>query len=78
MKTPSNRNLSKYVIINQLNYEGVSMLAMNQEELFKNIDAFDKAWIKELNRRKEDLENGNVTTVSGDEVFRKIQQKFKK
>ena len=52
------------------------MLAINQEELFKNIDAFDKAWIKELNRRKEDLENGNVTTVSGEEVFRKIQQKF--
>ena len=101
MKTPSNRNLSKYVIINQLNYEGVSMLAMNQEELFKNIevlpielktklvdmllsslnpitDSVDKAWIKEVNRRKDELETGKVTAVGGEEVFRKIQQRFNK
>jgi len=101
MKTPSNENLSKYVIINQFNYEGISMLAMNQEELFKNIevlpielktklvdmllsslnpinDSIDKAWIKEANRRKDDLETGQVTAVSGEEVFRKIQQRFNK
>jgi len=77
------------------------MLAMNQEELFKNIevlpielktklvdmllsslnpinDSIDKVWIKEANRRKDELETGKVTAVSGEEVFRKIQQRFNK
>ena len=41
-------------------------------------DAVDKSWIKEANRRKDDLETGQVTAVSGEEVFRKIQQRFNK
>jgi len=75
------------------------MLAINQEELFKNIevlplelktklvdrlltslnplnDSVDNAWIKEVNRRKKELETGTVATVSGDEVFKKIQERF--
>jgi hypothetical protein len=77
------------------------MLAINQEELFKNIeilpielktklvdmllislnslnDSVDHAWIKEANRRKKELEIGDVTTISGNEVFRKIQERFER
>jgi hypothetical protein len=77
------------------------MLAINQEELFKNIeilpielktklvdmllislnslnDSVDHAWIKEANRRKKELETGDVTTISGNEVFRKIQERFER
>jgi len=77
------------------------MLAMKQEELFKNIevlpielktkmvdmllsslnpmnDSIDKTWIKEANRRKDEITSGKVTAVSGDEVFKKIQQRFNK
>jgi len=77
------------------------MLAINQEELFKNIevlpielktklvdmlltslnplnDSVDNAWIKEANRRKKELETGAVTSVSGDEVFKKIQERFER
>jgi tetrahydromethanopterin S-methyltransferase subunit G len=41
-------------------------------------DSVDNAWIKEVNKRKDELENGKVTPVNGDEVFRKIQQRFNK
>jgi hypothetical protein len=77
------------------------MLAINQEELFKNIeilpielktklvdmllislnslnDSVDNAWIKEANRRKKELETGDVTAISGNEVFRKIQERFER
>jgi len=77
------------------------MLAINQKELFKNIevlpielktklvdrlltslnplnDSVDNAWIKEANRRKKELETGAVVTVSGDEVFKKIQERFER
>ncbi len=77
------------------------MLAMSQEELFKNIEVLpielktkmvekllnslnpihesvDNAWIKESNRRKDELENGKVTAINGDDVFQKIQQRFNK
>ena len=32
----------------------------------------DKLWLNESILRKNDIENGKVTLVSGDEVFRKI------
>jgi hypothetical protein len=73
------------------------MLAINQEELFKNVEilplelktklvdmllisinplneSVDNAWIKEVNRRKKELDTGDVTAISGNEVFRKIQE----
>ena len=75
------------------------MLAINQEQLFKNIEilpielktkivdmllkslnpvneSIDNLWIKEINRRKEEIESGSVATVDGNEVFKKIQQRF--
>ena len=75
------------------------MLAINQEQLFKNIEilpielktkivdmllkslnpsneSIDNLWIKEVTKRKEEIESGDVVTVDGNEVFRKIQQRF--
>ena len=75
------------------------MLAMNQEQLLKNIEilpielktkivdmllkslnpvneSIDNLWIKEINRRKEEIESGSIATVDGNEVFKKIQQRF--
>ncbi len=75
------------------------MLAINQEQLLKNIEilpielktkivdmllkslnpvneSIDNLWIKEINRRKEEIESGSVATVDGNEVFKKIQQRF--
>ena len=39
----------------------------------KSIDDF---WIKEVNRRKDEIESENVELVDGDEVFKKISQRF--
>ena len=38
--------------------------------------SIDALWIEEVNSRKNDLENGSVSLVDGDEVFKKISQKF--
>jgi putative addiction module component (TIGR02574 family) len=40
-------------------------------------DAIDNLWIKEVNRRKEEIESGEATLISGEEVFQKIQQRLK-
>ena len=75
------------------------MLAINQEQLLKNIEilpielktkivdmllkslnpvneSIDNLWIKEINRRKEEIESRSVAAVDGNEVFKKIQQRF--
>ncbi len=77
------------------------MLAIDQKQLFKNIDilpidmktklvdmllnsinptdeSIDTLWIKEVNKRKKEIESSKVNTIVGDEVFKKIQQRFNK
>ena len=36
----------------------------------------DKLWIQEVLKRKEEIENGSVKLLKGEEVFNKIKQKF--
>jgi hypothetical protein len=36
----------------------------------------DKLWIKEANKRKQEIESDSVTLVDGDEVFKKISQRL--
>jgi len=36
----------------------------------------DKLWIKEANKRKQEIETNSVTLVNGDEVFKKISQRL--
>jgi hypothetical protein len=36
----------------------------------------DKLWIKEVNKRKQEIESDSVTLVDGDEVFKKISQRL--
>ena len=75
------------------------MLALKQEELFKEIDllpidiktkivdkilasitpinsSIDALWIKEVNKRKNDIETDSVSLVDGNEVFKKISQRL--
>ena len=77
------------------------MLAIDQKQLFENIDilpidmktklvdmllnsinptdeSIDTLWIKEVNKRKKEIESSKVNTITGDEVFKKIQQRFNK
>jgi hypothetical protein len=39
--------------------------------------SIDALWIKEVNKRKADIETNNVSLVDGDEVFKKISQRLK-
>ena len=55
------------------------MLAINQEQLelkTKINESIDNLWIKEVTKRKEEIESGGVVAVDGNEVFKKIQQRF--
>ena len=36
----------------------------------------DKLWIKEVSKRKQEVESNSVTLVDGDEVFKKISQRL--
>jgi len=40
--------------------------------------SIDALWIEEVNKRKADIESGEVVLVDGDEVFQKILQRFNK
>jgi len=50
------------------------------DKILNSINPIDKSiddlWIKEVNRRKDEIESLKVTLVSGDEVFRKIANRF--
>jgi hypothetical protein len=35
----------------------------------------DNLWIKEINKRKIEIEKGDVSLVDGEEVFKKIEQR---
>lgn len=39
--------------------------------------SIDDLWIKEVNKRKDEIESSNVTLVSGNEVFNKIAKRLK-
>ena len=39
--------------------------------------SIDDLWIKEVNKRKDEIESSKVTLVSGDEVFKKIANRLK-
>lgn len=38
--------------------------------------SIDALWIKEVNKRKIDIETSNVSLIHGDEVFKKISQRL--
>lgn len=50
------------------------------DKILNSINPIDKSiddlWIKEVNKRKVEIESSKVTLVSGDEVFKKIIMKF--
>jgi len=39
-------------------------------------NSIDALWIEEVNKRKADIESGDVKLVDGNEVFQKISQRF--
>jgi len=41
-------------------------------------NSIDNLWIKEINKRRVEIEKGDVSLVDGDEVFEKIKQRFNK
>jgi putative addiction module component (TIGR02574 family) len=56
--------------------------AMLAEHLFKSLDAenqaeIDSIWVTEAEARLQDIREGKVVTIPGDEVFKKIRAKRK-
>ena len=52
------------------------------DRLLKSINPsekeIDKLWAKEAERRVEEIKSGKVKSVSGEEVFKEIQERFSK
>ena len=52
------------------------------EEILQSItplsSSIDTLWIEEVNKRKADIETGNISLVNGNEVFQRISKKFNK
>jgi hypothetical protein len=42
----------------------------------KTDDSIDNLWVKEINKRRTEIEKGDISLVDGEEVFKKIQQRF--
>ncbi len=38
--------------------------------------SIDDLWIEEVNKRKNEIESGDIKLVNGDQVFKKIAQRF--
>jgi hypothetical protein len=38
--------------------------------------SIDDLWIQEVNKRKHEIESGNVKLIDGDKVFKKISQRL--
>jgi len=36
----------------------------------------DQLWIKEVNKRKQEIDSNSVTLIDGDEVFKKLSQRL--
>jgi len=49
------------------------------EELSASLDVTDlgEYWETEIKRRMDDVDNGHVKTVPGDEVFVRLEQRFR-
>ncbi|HIP12351.1 MAG TPA: hypothetical protein EYG97_00535 [Arcobacter sp.] len=39
--------------------------------------SIDNLWIKEVNKRKKEIEYDNIKLINGDDVFKKISQRLK-
>ena len=42
----------------------------------KTSDSIDNLWITEINKRRNEIEKGDVSLIDGEEVFKKIKQRF--
>ena len=57
--------------------------AMLAEHLMESLDAedqerIDALWAQEAERRDIDIEEGNVTAVTGDEVMSRLRSRYKR
>jgi hypothetical protein len=50
------------------------------DNILQSINPVDKSiddiWIDQVQKRKKEIESGDVALVDGDEVFKKISQRF--
>ncbi len=51
----------------------VDKILMNLNGISETVD---NLWLEEILKRKKDIENGKVQLIDGNEVFKKVKQKF--
>ncbi|QDF29761.1 addiction module protein [Halarcobacter anaerophilus] len=73
--------LSQKELFDEIDTLPIDIKTQIVDKILKSISPTDKSiddlWIKEVRKRKEEIDSGNVTLVAGDEVFKKISQRLK-
>jgi hypothetical protein len=72
--------MSTKEILNEIMSLPIEQRAMLADSLLKSLNtpeaAVDNEWLSLAKARFEELDNGTVNTVNGEEVFNKIWKKF--
>jgi len=67
-------------LFEQIDILPIDLKAKLVDKLLKSInktsDSIDNLWIKEINKRRTEIEKGDVSLIDGEEVFKKIKQRF--
>ena len=73
--------LKKEQLFDEIDVLPIDLKTKIVDKILNSINPIDKSiddlWIKEVNKRKDEIESSKVTLVSGDEVFRKIANRLK-
>ena len=73
--------LKQEQLFDEIDVLPIDLKAKIVDKILNSINPIDKSiddlWIKEVNKRKDEIESSKVTLVSGDEVFRKIANRLK-
>lgn len=73
--------LKQEQLFDEIDVLPIDLKTKTVDKILNSINPIDKSiddlWIKEVNKRKDEIESSKVTLVSGDEVFRKIANRLK-
>ena len=72
--------LKQEQLFNEIDILPIDLKTKIVEKILNSISpkskSIDDLWIQEVNKRKNEIKNSNITLVNGDEVFKKIAQRL--
>lgn len=73
--------LEQQQLIDEIELLPLELKTQILDKLLNSLNSIDKnvddAWLKEIQKRKDEIESNKVNLISGEKVFEKISQRFK-